>query len=242
MPPEDPGDLTLRVHRAAAAPAEVPGAYHLVLDTSRGEIRGVFHPVEGGATAVVCVGGAFGGLDGPSHALYADLPRLLEPAAVSVLRLHYRVPNNLEECSLDVLAGCSFLRGIGATKAVLVGHSFGGAVVITAGQLAGLAVGVVAISSQVYGTRHVEELGKPLLLLHGTADTILASEASEDIYRRARDPRRIVLFEEGGHLLGEFRDELREELRQWVEDCFDGHAATGRREVRARPPDDAAAP
>ena len=148
----------------------------------------MFHPVQGGSGAAICAGGAMGGLDGPAGGLFARLPGLLMPRNVSVLRLDYRQPDAFEECVLDILAGCSFLKGIGATDAVLVGHSFGGAVVVKAGSLHPIVRAVASLSPQLYGTRQVEELARPLLLVHGSADEVLDSEASEDIYRRAAEP------------------------------------------------------
>jgi len=209
-------DLTLSLHRVAAVPGAAPGSFQVRLETSRGVIEGILHPVEGGTGAVICVGGAMGGLNGPAEELYADLPNLLESAAVTVLRLDYRHPNDFEECVLDVLAGCSFLKGIGATGVVLVGHSFGGAVAIKAGQLAPMVRAVASLSSQLHGTRQVADLGKPLLLIHGTGDSVLSHEASEDIYRRALDPRHIVLYEAAGHLLTQVRDKLRVLLAAWI--------------------------
>jgi hypothetical protein len=217
--PADEGpaeDLDLRVLRVAAAPSDTPGAFRILLDTSRGEIEGVLHAVEGGSGAVVCVGGAMGGLDGPADSLYARLSSLLAAASVSVLRLNYRQPNKLDECVLDVLGGCSFLKGIGATDIVLVGHSFGGAVVIKAGELAPIVRGVVSMSPQLFGTRQVEALGRPLLLLHGMSDTILSHEASEDIYRRALEPKRMVLYAEAGHSLIQAKDEIDALLAEWI--------------------------
>lgn len=209
-------DLDLRVLRVAAAPSDVLGAYRILLDTSRGEIEGLLHAVEGGSGAVICVGGAMGGLDGPADALYARLPTLLEAASVTVLRLNYREPNKLDECVLDVLGGCSFLKGIGATDVVLVGHSFGGAVVIKAGELAPIVRGVVSMSPQLFGTRQVESLGRPLLLVHGMSDSILSHEASEDIYRRALEPKRMVLYAEAGHSLIQAKDQIDELLAEWI--------------------------
>ena len=62
---------------------------------------------------------------------------------------------------VDALAGASFLKGIGAGEVVVVGHSFGGAVAIKSGELSQLITGVVAISSQRFGTQTVEKLKKP---------------------------------------------------------------------------------
>src|SRR5690606_39135217 len=131
---------------------------------------------------------------------------------VTLLRLNYRHPNYFEECVADVLAGCSFLAGIGAVALALVGHSFGGAVAIKATQLSPLVAGVAALSPQLFGTRQVEVLGRPLLLVHGAEDEILSHEASEDIYRRAEDPRRLVLFADTGHNLAAAQHRLEELL------------------------------
>ena len=213
----EPEDLTLSLHNVTAAPGPTSESLSVVLQTSRGEIPGIFHPVQGGSGAAICAGGAMGGLDGPAGGLFGRLPDLLMPRNVSVLRLDYREPNVFEECVLDILAGCSFLKGIGATDAVLVGHSFGGAVVVKAGALHPLVRGVASLSPQLYGTRQVEELDRPLLLVHGSADEVLDSEASEDIYRRALDPKRLVIYGDAGHSLGTVAEALDDLLAPWIE-------------------------
>ena len=213
----EPDDLTLSLHNVTAAPGPTPESLSVVLQTSRGEIPGIFHPVQGGSGAAICAGGAMGGLDGPAGGLFGRLPDLLMPRNVSVLRLDYREPNVFEECVLDILAGCSFLKGIGATDAVLVGHSFGGAVVVKAGALHPLVRGVASLSPQLYGTRQVEELDRPLHLVHGSADEVLDFEASEDIYRRALDPKRLVIYGDAGHSLGTVAEALDDLLAPWIE-------------------------
>ena len=231
MAEEIPDDLSLRILQVAGAPGEEPDSLLLRIETSRGPIEGVFHPVEGGTGAAVFVGGAMGGLDGPADAIYRRLPPALAAYQVSVLRLNYRVPNNFEECVLDVLAGGSFLRGIGASELVLVGHSFGAAVVIKAGELMPMVRAVASLSPQLYGSRQVENLGKPLLLVHGMADTILDHEASEDIYRRALEPKRIVLYGEAGHSLIQAKEQIWELLLEWIPAALAGTAdSTGRTE------------
>ena len=228
---EEPQDLDLRVLRVGAAPLNEEGTVLQVrLETTRGAIEGVLHPVEGGTGAVVCVGGAMGGLDGPADKLYERLATLLAPSRVTVLRLNYREPNNFEECVLDTLAGCSFLRGIGAAELALVGHSFGGAVVIKAGELHEGIRGVVSMSPQLYGTREVENLGKPLLLIHGMSDSVLNHEASEDIYRRALEPKRIALFAEAGHSLIQAKDQIDQLLTEWLPARLAGDPMRGGRE------------
>ena len=239
------GDLELTI-RAVAAREGDGGTVEIVIDSSRGEIGCVLHPfglsvplsahaetlalksLEVEPNAVIFVGGAMGGLDGPAGGLYPRLAEALrephdaaphdEPASgLASLRLHYRQPGEFEECVLDVLGGVSFLKGIGARRVALVGHSFGAAVVIKAGELSEQVVGVAALSPQLHGTGSVERLSpKPLLLAHGTADDILDCAASRDIYGRAREPKRLVLYEGAGHGLTQCADELFELLRTWL--------------------------
>jgi hypothetical protein len=219
-------DLELQIEGVAAHP-EPDGNLRVMLQTSRGEIRAVLHPCSAGAGAAVYVGGAMGGFEGPANGLYGRLADRLRPQ-ISGLRLHYRVPNDLQECVLDALAGVSFLRGIGAGGVALVGHSFGGAVVIKAGELSPHVAGVAALSPQLYGTRTVERLGKPLLLVHGMRDGVLDHAASEDIYLRAQEPKRLVLYAEADHSLLQAAGELEELLAAWLPEVVRAVPGIGR--------------
>lgn len=212
MPPDD--DLELSIQQVAAHP-ETDGNLRILIQTTRGEIRGVLHPCATEPGAVIYVGGAMGGFEGPANDLYGRLANRLRPR-VTGLRIHYRQPGEFQECVLDVLAGVSFLKGVGASDIALVGHSFGGAVVIKAGELAPAVSGVVAMSSQLYGTRTVERLAKPLLLVHGMKDGILDHAASEDIHARAMEPKRLVLYAEADHSLNQAADEIEELLAAWL--------------------------
>jgi fermentation-respiration switch protein FrsA (DUF1100 family) len=205
----------------AVAGREGPdGTFDLLIKTSRGEISGLLHPCEGESGAALFLGGALGGLDGPANALYPRLAQELaarETGGLTSLRLHYRMPGEFIECVLDALAGLSFLKGIGARRVAVVGHSFGAAVAIKAGELSELACGVASLSPQLYGTRTVQRLApRPLLLVHGTADTILDCAASQDIYDRALEPKRLVLYEGADHGLMSCADELFDLLRDWL--------------------------
>jgi uncharacterized protein len=208
------GDLELSITKVAAHP-EPDGNLRVLIGTSRGEIRGVLHPCGSEPGAIIYVGGAMGGFEGPAD-IYGRLADRLRPH-LSGLRIHYRQPGEFEECVLDVLAGVSFLRGVGATGGIaLVGHSFGGAVAIKAGELSPSVVGVAALSSQLHGTRTVERLGKPLLLVHGMRDGILDYAASEDIHARALEPKRLVLYAEADHTLAQSASDLEELLATWL--------------------------
>ena len=213
-PRED--EFALSIRGVQAREGEGPGELTVELDTTRGTIEAQLHPCEGKTGCAIFIGGAAGGVDGPADAVYVRLSRDLVAAGVTSLRVHYREPGEFEECVMDALAACSFLRGLGAERAVLVGHSFGGAVAIKAGELGSLVEGVVAMSSQRFGTQDVERLGKPLLLLHGDRDDVLDRAASDDVYARARDPKRLVILEGAGHGLTEAAGEVYDLVSEFV--------------------------
>ena len=189
------------------------------IPTPRGTVRGVLHPVEGARGAMVMVGGAGGGIAGPAG-IYEELATRLQDEGATALRLEYRTPNHLDECIYDLLAGVEALRGQGVERAVLVGWSFGGAVVISAGAASDAVVGVATVASQTYGAEAVGELSpkKSLLLLHGTADGVLPYELSERLYARAGEPKELVLYPDDGHGIERHRSEMLEKLRVWGED------------------------
>jgi fermentation-respiration switch protein FrsA (DUF1100 family) len=151
--------------------------------------------------------------------LYPRLGRELPSAGIAIARIDYRTPNEFSECMLDALAGLSFLRAIHHERAALIGHSFGGAVAINAGTLAPTVTTVVALSSQLAGAHVVAELApRPLLLVHGTADTILPHESSEAIYERAREPNTLRLLAGADHRFTGFGDELYQTVSGWLLD------------------------
>jgi alpha-beta hydrolase superfamily lysophospholipase len=192
---------------------------HVTLETDRGAIACRFHPAASGDATVVWVFGAGGGLGGPAGGLYPRLAGQLAPEGVASLRLDYRRPGELAECVFDTLVGIAYVGTRGCRRVVLVGHSFGGAVVITAGALSEAVIAVAALSSQTYGTGTVGSLApRPLLLLHGSADEVLPDRASRDIYARAKEPKQLKLYPGCRHGLDQCRDELDRDLLGWIRD------------------------
>ena len=195
----------------------VQGVATLRFHTDGGTFDGRFHEAPEGRAAVIWVGGAAGGLDGPAGGLYQRLAERLAPERIASLRLDYREPNDLDSCALDALTGVAYLESMGRTRVALVGHSFGGAVAITAGVENPEVAAVAALSSQTYGTGAVSYLSpRPLLLIHGTDDEILPDACSRDLYNRARQPKEMLLYPGCRHGLEECRDDVDRDLHAWL--------------------------
>ena len=196
---------------------EVAGARRLYLRTSRGPIPVIMHAAENASRAILCVCGAIGGFDGPAL-LYPRLGLIMPQISFAVARMNYRKPNEFDECLLDTVATLTFLKGMGHERAALIGHSFGGAVVINAGTLSPVVTTVIAVSSQLAGAHMVGELApKPLLLIHGTADSVLPDNCSRMLYERAGEPKMLKLFDGADHRLSGHGDELFTLVQGWLE-------------------------
>jgi fermentation-respiration switch protein FrsA (DUF1100 family) len=226
-----PSPITLRgVERG---PGTHDGAEDLRLVTDAGDITCRLHPAPGDGV-VLWVFGAGGGLGGPAGGLYTRLGSQLRAESIASLELAYRYPGRLGECVTDVLIGLAWLGTQDKRQAVLVGHSFGGAVVIAAGVAAGeMVVAVAALSSQTSGV--LSAVGalspRPLLLIHGTADEVLPDACSRALYARAGEPKQLILYPGCRHGLDQCRDQLDHDLMKWIRRVLrsrDGHGGSGR--------------
>lgn len=189
----------------------------LKFHTNRGEFSGIVHKAENSDRAVIWVCGARGGFGGPGPGTYARLSEQLTGKGITSLRLDYRFPNDLLECVLDLLVGVAHLKETGHGPVVVVGHSFGGAVVIAAGASSDHIKGVVSLSPQTYGAGMAGQIApRKLLVAHGKADTRLPFSCALQIYEWAQEPKEVVLFEGAEHRLEECRDELETLLCAWI--------------------------
>ncbi|MEI7926898.1 MAG: alpha/beta fold hydrolase, partial [Chloroflexota bacterium] len=177
----------------------------IAIPTDRGDVAARFTPAADAtrSRAMLFVGGADGGFDGPAEALYPTLAEDLAALGIATLRVDFRLhrfPNDVEEGVHDLLAGLAWLEARGAARVVLVGHSFGGAVVIEGGVRAsertGIVAGVVTLATQTAGAQRVPLLSpRPILLMHGRADDRLSPMCSQMLHDAAGEPRELVIIE-----------------------------------------------
>ncbi len=100
----------------------------LLFRTNRGDLRAILHKAEESHQGVVWVYGARGGFGGPGPGTYARVAEALLEQGITSMRLDYRQPNDLDECAADIFTGIAFFRAMEHEPVVLVGHSFGHAV------------------------------------------------------------------------------------------------------------------
>ena len=195
------------------------------LPSARGPVRCAYHPAEG-VMAVIMVGGGDGGLDGPAAGLYPDLSETLRARGISALRLDFRIhrfPGDLDSGVCDVGAGLDFLAREGVERAGLLGHSFGGAVVIAAAAGDPSVASVATLATQTAGAERVGEVApRPLLLIHGLDDVRLPADCSRRLYRAAGEPKRLELLAGARHSLRQRREDVRRLLIDWFVDTLGG--------------------
>ena len=202
------------------APPEGESGERVLLDTTLGEIGGLFHRTTPLETAVLWAGSWRGeGQSQRSSPIAAAVAEDLLQGGVSSLMLRYRQNAQLGSCIRDTQAGVSFLESQGVQRIALVGHSFSGAVVISVAPLSKSIAAVVALASQTYGAQSVPHIHpRPILLVHGTADQRLGVHCSEQIYSWAKKPKELVILEGASHGLWERKDDLLPLLVDWLRD------------------------
>ncbi len=198
----------------------------IAIPTDRGDVAARFTPAadETNSRAMLLVGGADGGFDGPAEALYPTLADDFAALGIGTLRVDFRLhrfPNDVEEGVHDLLAGLAWLGARGAARVVIVGHSFGGAVVIEGGvrasEATGIVAGVVTLATQTAGAQRVALLSpRPILLIHGRADDRLSPICSQMLYDAAGVPRELVIIDGATHSLRQAREEVRQRVRAFA--------------------------
>ena len=199
-------------------------AQMIELPSDRGPIRCAYHEAPKATTGVVMVGGGDGGLDGPAEAVYPTLGEDLAQTGIATLRVDFRIhqfPGEVEEAVHDLLAGAEHLFAQGIERIGVLGHSFGGAVVIEAPAREPRIASVVTLATQTAGAQRVSELApRPLLLVHGLADDRLSPDCSRLLHQMAGDPKQLALLEGATHSLRQRREDVRALVLDWFADTL----------------------
>ena len=196
-----------------------PTFRHLEVFTMRGLLTVLWHGDPDAEAAVVLGGGAMGGLLGPADGFYHWVGEELASAGsgIGVLRVGWRRPNDLDLCTLDLLAVADLAARAGAVRFVTGGHSFGGAIAIRAAMAMGdWSRGVVTFATQSAGCEEAGGLTAPLLAYHGDRDEILPLVSSQVVGSLVGGPSEVIVCEGAGHLLSEAGDRLRAEVPTWI--------------------------
>lgn len=165
------------------------------------------------------LGGVGGDFDSPAQHLYPRLALALQEAGIATLRVQFRDPVDLDDSTLDVLAGIEFLRGHGIDRIGMVGHSVGGAVAIQSALRCSDVATVVTLATQGFGTEDVEDLApRSILLIHGYNDQVLPPACSIEAFNRAGEPKQLKLLKDARHGLEEAAEEVFATVRDWLLD------------------------
>tara|TARA_B100000029_G_scaffold195163_1_gene193258 strand:+ start:367 stop:990 length:624 start_codon:yes stop_codon:yes gene_type:complete len=193
----------------------------LELESDRGVVQAKFFCPPSSTSAVLMVGGGDGGFDGPASALYPSLAEIFYDKNISALLLDYRIhsfPGDLDEAIYDVCIGIRHLLKLGIRNIGLIGHSFGGAVVIEATVRESKISTVVSLASQTAGALNVDQISpRPILFVHGLDDIRLPPDCSRYLHSIAKEPKELVLFEGATHSLRQSRESLQTLLVEWFE-------------------------
>lgn len=203
-----------------------PNLEHAELYTMRGLLTILWHGDPETERVVLMGGGAMGGLLGPADGLFHDLGVELATLGIATMRVSYRRPNDIVDCTVDMAAAADLASRRGARQFITMGHSFGGAIAVRAALMLNRhCAGVVTLATQSAGCERADELDDdvPLLLFHGDRDELLPLVVSTVVLELAGHGELVVL-PGNGHLLTEAGAELRARLLEWVPARFDEHS------------------
>ncbi|MEY2464945.1 MAG: hypothetical protein QOH64_3083 [Acidimicrobiaceae bacterium] len=201
-----------------------PGLVHHELFTMGGLLTVLWHGEPSAPGVVVAVGGAMGGLLGPAGGLYHELGGALAEQGIQTLRVAYRQPNDLARCVHDVAAVTELACRNGGRRAVVLGHSFGGAVAVQTGiALHEVVCGVVTFATQSAGCETADRLAPelPFLLFHGDRDELLPADCSF-IVREIAGHGDVVVLPGAGHLMADEGPALLTRLLEWIPATLEG--------------------
>ena len=78
---------------------------------------------------------------------------------------------------------------------------------------------VVTLATQIYGTEDVSKLKDSecsILLIHGNNNDVLSSYCSSYVYKNAKEPKHLVLFDNASHGLDDVSEQVFQSVYQWL--------------------------
>lgn len=220
-------------------PNEELGGQRKILVTSRGNIETVlYHSNPGATVGVIEVAGARGGFASPGVDAYTRLGNELSKKGGlgAVLRIKYIRPARLQACVADVEDGARYLASLGIRTLGLVGHSFGGAVVVNAAATIAHVAAVATVSTQGAGMGDlIDQLGsatRPLLIIHGDADHVLPHLVSQRLFARVKGAhKRLAIVKGADHGYVESQD-IRDTVYELLHGFFETSLGGGLSDAR----------
>lgn len=227
------------------------------IETERGPVWMYYYPAKSAELGLVTVGGigannnnnnnnnsesASGkdtlsaqGFDSPAAHVYERLGKELVNENISTVHLRFRSINPFEDTVHDVRAAVEFLHKLGIKKVVVIGHSLGGASVISAASYEPGVIGVAALCSQPYGADRVRTLNeKRLYIAAGLFDVVEPPCWSSAIYREAHCQKQLTYFRDF-HNLETCANDVYKSLHQWIVECKGADKAKRRVQAALHP-------
>ena len=196
-----PGPLDLLEALARQEVVVTPTYRHLEVFTMRGLLTVLWHGDPDAEAAVVLGGGRDGRAARAGRRLLPLARRGAgadRAAASACCGSGWRRPNDIDLCTLDLLAAADLAARAGAERFVTGGHSFGGAIAVRAGMAMGdWTRGVVTFATQSAGCEEAHGLTAPLLAFHGDRDEILPAVASQVVGQLVGGPAEVVDLRRG---------------------------------------------
>jgi hypothetical protein len=190
----------------------------VTIQTKRGPISMHYYPGKNANTGLVVVGGIGTGFDSPAAGLYERLGNDLTASGVSNVHLCFRQIDPFPDTVHDVRAAVKWLNQLGLKKVIAIGHSLGGASVISAASYEPSVIGIATLCSQPYGANRVHTMtDKRLFIGAGLFDVVEPPCWSSSIYREARCDKQLHYYP-AIHTLDSSGDAVYKDLHKWIID------------------------